>query len=267
MKKILLTAVSVVAFSTSANAATVFGVFGSAASDAQAAAQAQGNTASILGSLDAVSLAGIQVLWVLNGSNNSQTAALLGNAALGSFVSNGGIFLYHDRNVTDAASGLGQVGGGAISFTRDLSSNIDVENAVNPFTTGPGGTIDDTTLDGGNSSNHGYASLGSLPAGATAFLNNGTAGNVVDFSYSFGSGAVHYSSIPLDFYIDGGGSNGDSFRNIYTPNVLAQVSSLAGAVPEPATWAFMIFGFGAIGGALRSNGRRQRKANVKVSYA
>jgi hypothetical protein len=35
-----------------------------------------------------------------------------------------------------------------------------------------------------------------------------------------------------------------------------------GAVPEPATWAFMIFGFGAIGGAMR----RQRKANVKVSY-
>ncbi|MEP3226766.1 MAG: PEPxxWA-CTERM sorting domain-containing protein [Parasphingorhabdus sp.] len=35
------------------------------------------------------------------------------------------------------------------------------------------------------------------------------------------------------------------------------------AVPEPATWAFMIFGFGAIGGALRRN----RKANVKVSYA
>ncbi len=36
-----------------------------------------------------------------------------------------------------------------------------------------------------------------------------------------------------------------------------------GAVPEPATWAFMIFGFGTIGGAMR----RQRKANVKVSYA
>lgn len=35
------------------------------------------------------------------------------------------------------------------------------------------------------------------------------------------------------------------------------------AVPEPATWAFMIFGFGAIGGVLRRN----RKAKVKVSYA
>ncbi|SIN68091.1 PEP-CTERM protein-sorting domain-containing protein [Parasphingorhabdus marina DSM 22363] len=37
----------------------------------------------------------------------------------------------------------------------------------------------------------------------------------------------------------------------------------AAAVPEPATWAFMILGFGAIGGAMR----RQRKANVKVSFA
>jgi len=41
------------------------------------------------------------------------------------------------------------------------------------------------------------------------------------------------------------------------------VQLAVGSVPEPATWAFMIFGFGAIGGAMR----RQRKANVKVSYA
>lgn len=37
--------------------------------------------------------------------------------------------------------------------------------------------------------------------------------------------------------------------------------SQIGAVPEPATWAFMIFGFGAIGGAMR----RQRKVNLKAS--
>lgn len=41
------------------------------------------------------------------------------------------------------------------------------------------------------------------------------------------------------------------------------VDAVGGAVPEPATWAFMIFGFGAIGGAMR----RQRKAKVNVSYA
>ena len=46
-------------------------------------------------------------------------------------------------------------------------------------------------------------------------------------------------------------------------DVYAQIGQGVGAVPEPATWAFMIFGFGAIGGAMR----RQRKANVKVSFA
>ncbi len=59
-----------------------------------------------------------------------------------------------------------------------------------------------------------------------------------------------------------------------TPNDTITVNigqAALGAVPEPATWAFMIFGFGAVGGALRSNRRRQKntaqKANIKVSYA
>lgn len=57
----------------------------------------------------------------------------------------------------------------------------------------------------------------------------------------------------------GVGINGHSsvFADNFTFN------EMAAAVPEPATWAFMIFGFGAIGGAMR----RQRKATVKVSYA
>ena len=37
-----------------------------------------------------------------------------------------------------------------------------------------------------------------------------------------------------------------------------------GAVPEPATWAMMIFGFGLVGGALRSAMRKQKLA---VSFA
>lgn len=41
-----------------------------------------------------------------------------------------------------------------------------------------------------------------------------------------------------------------------------QFTSVAG-VPEPATWAFMILGFGAIGGALRS----RRRTRVSVAYA
>lgn len=35
-----------------------------------------------------------------------------------------------------------------------------------------------------------------------------------------------------------------------------------GGIPEPTTWAMMIFGFGLIGGSMR-----RRKSNVTVSYA
>lgn len=44
---------------------------------------------------------------------------------------------------------------------------------------------------------------------------------------------------------------------------LGGVSQLAAAVPEPATWALMLLGFGLIGGAMRS---RRKDANVRVSF-
>lgn len=54
---------------------------------------------------------------------------------------------------------------------------------------------------------------------------------------------------------------------LYTPNqaqpgYLSGVNMtyrfISGAVPEPATWAMMLLGFGAVGGALRSASRRQK---------
>ncbi len=45
-----------------------------------------------------------------------------------------------------------------------------------------------------------------------------------------------------------------------TVTAFARVGAGAGAVPEPATWAMMLLGFGGIGMALR-----RRKANVRVS--
>jgi hypothetical protein len=237
--------------------AVVFGVFGDSALQANAAAVAGGHTSSVLVNLSAGNLAGLNVLWVLNGDNGSHIAALVGNAAVSSFVSGGGVLMYHDRFVTGANTVL--PGGGSIAFTRSPNSSIDVQTVVNPLITGPGGTISNATLDGGSSSNHGSASLGSLPAGSVAYLNNGTPGQIVDFSYGFGNGSVYYSSIPLDFYLNGGGSNGASFRNIYTPNVIAQAASLGGGavVPEPASWAMLITGFGLVGATQR---RRRRAA-------
>lgn len=42
-----------------------------------------------------------------------------------------------------------------------------------------------------------------------------------------------------------------------------EIDALAAAVPEPATWGLMIFGFGVIGGQLRS----RRRAKTTVSFA
>ncbi|MES2904398.1 MAG: PEPxxWA-CTERM sorting domain-containing protein [Pseudomonadota bacterium] len=41
------------------------------------------------------------------------------------------------------------------------------------------------------------------------------------------------------------------------------IPSVSGAVPEPATWAMMLMGFGAIGWAMR----RRRATTVRVSYS
>ena len=257
---VLSAGVSVVALTGSAQAA-VFGIYGDATTQAQTLANGQGQTANVLATLSAGSLTGLDVLWVLNGDNGAQNAALVGNADVASFVSNGGVLLYHDRNVTDAATGLGLVGGAGIAFTRLEGATIDIQTAINPLITGPGGTITNATLDGGNWSSHGFATFGSLPVAALAYLNNGTAGEIVDFSFGFGSGNVYYSTIPFDFYV--GGSN--NFNNIYGPNVITQAVSLVdqvSGVPEPSTWAMMLIGFGAIGFAMR----RQRK-QAKVRFA
>ena len=50
-----------------------------------------------------------------------------------------------------------------------------------------------------------------------------------------------------------------------TSNALFGITALdVGAVPEPATWAMMILGFGLVGGAMR---RRKTAHTVKLSYS
>jgi len=252
MKKMIFTVAAMLLSSTSAQAGNIGvytngGVFGAASSQLTA----QGHTAVSIADLSAASLAGLTGVWILNGDNGAQITGLGGNTDFATSVPGVVQFLYHDRNVTAAATALGLVGRAAIAFTRDLSSNIDVENAINPMITGPGGTIDNNNLDGGNFSNHGWAAVGSLPAGSLAFLNNGTAGQVTDFQYAFGNGSLMYSTVPADFYLSGGGSNGANFRGLYMPNAIAQAFGLNRAVPEPATWMMLILGMGIVGAAMR----------------
>ena len=78
-----------------------------------------------------------------------------------------------------------------------------------------------------------------------------TVGSTAIRNYAFNSA---YFSGPLKF----GFSGGDTFNPLGIDNVRLDVRAIAavGVVPEPASWALMISGFGLVGGAMR-----RRRAN------
>lgn len=255
MKLNQLLAASVVAIgsmgaSFSANALN-FGYYLSNTSGSPAAAiVAAGHTATQLSGLAAGDLAGIDVLWILNNNGTPDDQVMNNTAAVADFVSAGGVLSFHDRNVNQGVSAGRYIPGAAsTTFTSNFSANIDVL-ANNTVTNGPAGVIGNTTLDDGNFSNHGFATLGTLPGGAVAVLDDGNLGEIVDFYYSFGLGDVYYSSIPLDFYLAGSGNNppADDFRNVYAVNEAAFQGQLRdGNVPVPATALLVGLGMGLMG--------------------
>ena len=66
-----------------------------------------------------------------------------------------------------------------------------------------------------------------------------------------------FDAIGYNIAVDSRGTN--YLRN--TAEIYRQFTN-AGAVPEPATWAMMLMGFGLVGGAMR-----RRKVSTSVSFA
>ncbi|WP_251567154.1 PEPxxWA-CTERM sorting domain-containing protein [Erythrobacter sp. 3-20A1M] len=105
-------------------------------------------------------------------------------------------------------------------------------------------TYDDSTLGG----------YGSFPRATAAPYSNGDnflglrVGSAGNYFYGF----AYTTNTTLN-----------SFGFQTTPNTA--ITATAGGVPEPATWALMLLGFGALGWAMRS--RKPRLRSAGLSYA
>lgn len=106
-----------------------------------------------------------------------------------------------------------------------------------------------------------YAGLffGSAGNGGGGFAGTGPGLAGYDAVSGLGTTAFtdHFTG-PVTFNTDQGTVQLSSFTNG------SFGASVAGAIPEPSTWALMIVGFGAVGAAMR---RRKSQVAVTVSYA
>ncbi len=189
---------------------------------------AAGLEAVNIGHLATADLSAVQILFIQNPENGGYTNTYHANLQkIFDFVNNGGVLVFHDRHVTTAATVLP---GSPGTIVRDFSddTNINIVNNTTKVTNGPGGVLTDTSLDGGNSSSHGYVVAGSIPANGVGILSRGNPSELVLYAYRHGKGWVIYSTIPLDYYLAGNGPAGvrANLMNVYAPNVLAYAREL-----------------------------------------
>jgi len=180
-----------------------------------------------VGNLNTADLSQFDVLFFQNPDNGGFASTFINNLQkIRDFVSAGGVFILHDRNVSSASSVLPGTPGTIVrDFTDDR--NIDIVDNTTLVTNGPGGIITSTSLDGGNSSSHGWILASSTPAGSRGILSQTNPAHWVLYSYPFGQGTVIYSTIPLDFYLAGFGVGtlNQNMQN-YAANVVAYANSL-----------------------------------------
>ena len=155
-----------------------------------------------LDTLSANELSGLSAVFILNSNNNHYHSELLNaGTALADYVFNGGVLIIHDRFVDNAEQLLPGLSGETILRSFDDPQNINFVDDGGLIADGPGGHLTDASLDNGTSSSHGYALAETLGPDVVSVQTNGTSSHVVSFAYAYGAGAVYFSAIPLDYYL------------------------------------------------------------------
>ena len=194
--------------------------------------------------------------WV--GSGNIFT----GGAVSGT-ITNGG-FLVGDANVYGGAGGTGKFGTVYNTTTIQLSSAVDYAglwaSAIDgDFNTSAGNTV---ALYNGDTLVGSFALKPLLADAASGYWGNPNApwtgqDNWEPFAFFNFTSSIAFDRI--DLIQNGGG--GFELDNVTIGNALrGQGDNSTGAVPEPASWAMMLAGFGLVGGALRARRRTIRFA-------
>lgn len=173
----------------------------------------------------------LSVMMIDESSNTGISAALSNRLSdIQNWVSGGGRLIVHDRSAGNLNPNPFLFGTPGLGTVRLLGSDVDVVQPANTLVTaGPLGIVDNYALDGGCSSEHGYIPAANLPPGARAILSmGGNSNQIVAFYYPLGSGFVYYSTIPLDYYLDGGdcGAIATNGPSIYAPNVVSFMQQL-----------------------------------------
>jgi hypothetical protein len=180
---------------------------------------AAGGTPVTIDDPSSAALANLNALFVTNPDNSAFGSEYLFRLSdIAAAVQSGLVLVIHDREVGDAATILPAGAGFAIS--RDFAEGTDIN--IRDGSTVVTADLDNNSLDGGNLSDHGFALDTTLPTRAKLILSSTSSNRIVTFCYPVGKGAVIYSTIPLDFYLSGLGTNppSDSMRNIYARNVV-----------------------------------------------
>jgi hypothetical protein len=190
-----------------------------------------GFTPHYIGNIATQDFSGLRLLLINEVENFTISSALSGRLLdIEAWVRAGGRLIVHDRSAGNIPANPFLLGTPGTGMTRLLANNLDVvDPATTLVTAGPFGVLDNTLLDGGNSSAHGYLPTVALPPAARAILQTGP-NQVASFAYPLGAGFIYYSSIPLDYYLPGAGGVGNviapALTNIYTPNVISYVHEL-----------------------------------------